>query len=103
MVLSTSRAADVAFGNVNTSALIWEELEDGARSMFDVWVGQPELRWARLAWERLLERRWVTMEIQQKNAWLKFDFLLWLVFIMTFAIWLEEKERIPITKFGLNC
>lgn len=24
--------------------------------MFDVWVGQPELRWARLAWERLLER-----------------------------------------------
>ena len=31
----------------------WEDIEDAARGVFDLWVGQPELGWARLAWEAL--------------------------------------------------
>lgn len=33
--------------------LDWSELQACAQSAFDVWVGQPELSWAREAWEHL--------------------------------------------------
>jgi hypothetical protein len=33
--------------------LSWEEIAGAAREMFNVWVDQPELRWARNAWELL--------------------------------------------------
>jgi len=33
--------------------LEWSDLEECAQSAFDVWVGQPELSWAREAWESL--------------------------------------------------
>ena len=35
----------------------WQEIEDAARVVFDVWSGKPELGWARLAWEALDRQR----------------------------------------------
>lgn len=36
--------------------LTWDELGEVAKSLFDVWQGQPELRWAKEAWTHLTSR-----------------------------------------------
>jgi hypothetical protein len=36
-----------------TSAMDWEQVAEAAGEAFSIWVGQPELQWARAAWERL--------------------------------------------------
>lgn len=36
--------------------MTWEDLEQIAKVAFDVWVGQPELNWAKEAWARLSKK-----------------------------------------------
>ena len=31
----------------------WEEIEEAADSAFNIWLGQPEIRWAHLAWAEM--------------------------------------------------
>lgn len=38
----------------DTETLRWEEVEPVARLAFRVWVGQPELRWAKRAWQKII-------------------------------------------------
>ena len=36
---------------LQSEKLTWEEIEPAAKQVFRVWIGQPELKWAKQAWE----------------------------------------------------
>lgn len=39
-----------------SSRVTWKDVSDAASSMFRIWSGQPELRWARAAWKAFARR-----------------------------------------------
>ena len=56
------------------TVLQWSELQDCAHSAFDIWVGQPELSWAREAWEHLvrLGLAWYRNELEKNRTKIRF-------------------------------
>ncbi len=41
---------------MSVATLTWDELSEVVKPLFDVWEGQPELRWAKQAWTHLTSR-----------------------------------------------
>lgn len=37
--------------------VIWEEIENNAKQIFNIWIDQPELNWAKMAWEIIIKEK----------------------------------------------
>lgn len=77
-----------------TKTLTWEDVEPVAYAAFRVWVGQPELRWAKRAWQKLSAAGLATYvsEVGYTQAALRFIALACIYHDFGQAAWDEESD-----------
>jgi hypothetical protein len=63
------------YAGSETGFLLWSDLEECARVAFDIWVGEPELKWAREAWKRLSQNGFTAYKNELELCVAKIRFL----------------------------
>lgn len=86
--------ADLLSGRsqVKTAAITWNDLEEIGKLAFDVWVDQPELNWAKEAWDRLTENGLTkyTDEVEKTEVRIRFLALAGLYHDFCYKAWNED-------------
>ncbi len=90
------------------AVLEWQDVEDVAKKIFDIWVGQPELQWAMRSWNLILEEGLAEYdcELERAHVCLRFLALASIYYDWCACAWEEggsdEKIWGELDTFGLN-